>query len=282
MNLYGFFALFYKELLRFKKVALQTLVAPVVTALLYLMVFSHVLQERVSVYSGVGYSAFLVPGLIMMSIIQNAFANSSSSLIQSKVTGNLVFVLLSPLSPLEFFLAFMLAAAVRGMLVAATMYIVAVFFVPLPMYSPGVLLVFAFLASGVLGSLGIIAGIWANKFDHVATFQNFFIMPMSFLSGVFFSIHSLSVFLHDRRLPLRLPRGIRCQPGAQPADRDRGVSCPGGADHGVVADRLPPQGLTERELGSMPDAVIGRRYPHRFTCPAVTGGVRGRDRAPPG
>jgi ABC-2 type transport system permease protein len=194
MNLYGFFALFYKELLRFKKVALQTLVAPVVTALLYLMVFSHVLQERVSVYSGVGYSAFLVPGLIMMSIIQNAFANSSSSLIQSKVTGNLVFVLLSPLSPLEFFLAFMLAAAVRGMLVAATMYIVAVFFVPLPMYSPGVLLVFAFLASGVLGSLGIIAGIWANKFDHVATFQNFFIMPMSFLSGVFFSIHSLSPF----------------------------------------------------------------------------------------
>ena len=197
MNFHGFFALFYKELLRFNKVALQTLVAPVITALLYLMVFSHVLQDRVSVYSGVGYSAFLIPGLIMMSIIQNAFANSSSCLIQSEVTGNLVFVLLSPLSPLEFFLAFMLAATVRGMLVAVAMYAVASLFVPLPMYNAGVLLLFAFLASAVLGTLGIIAGIWADKFDHVAAFQNFFIMPLSFLSGVFYSIHSLPPFWRE-------------------------------------------------------------------------------------
>jgi ABC-2 type transport system permease protein len=194
MNFRGFSALFYKELLRFNKVALQTVVAPVITALLYLMVFSHVLQDRVSVYGGVDYSAFLIPGLIMMSIIQNSFANSSSSLIQSKVTGNLVFVLLSPLSPLEFFLAFMLAAAVRGMLVALAMYAVAAFFVPLPVHHVVALLMFAFLASAVLGTLGIIAGIWADKFDHVASFQNFVIMPLSFLSGVFYSIHSLSPF----------------------------------------------------------------------------------------
>lgn len=194
MNLYGFFALFYKELLRFNKVALQTVVAPVITALLYLMVFSHVIQDRVSVYNGMGYSAFLVPGLIMMSIIQNSFANSSSSLIQSKMTGNLVFILLSPLSPLEFFLAFMLAAAVRGMLVALAMYVVAGYFVSLPVHHAGILLLFAFLASAVMGTLGIIAGIWADKFDHVASFQNFVIMPLSFLSGVFYSIHSLSPF----------------------------------------------------------------------------------------
>ena len=194
MNFHGFFALFYKELLRFNKVALQTVVAPVITALLYLMVFSHVLQGRVSVYNGVDYNAFLVPGLIMMSIIQNSFANSSSSLIQSKVTGNLVFVLLSPLSPLEFFLAFMLAATVRGMLVALTMFVVSSFFVPLPVHHVAALLMFAFLASAVLGTLGVIAGIWADKFDHVASFQNFVIMPLSFLSGVFYSIHSLSPF----------------------------------------------------------------------------------------
>ena len=194
MNFHGFFALFYKELLRFNKVALQTVVAPVITALLYLMVFSHVLQGRVSIYNGVDYSAFLIPGLIMMSIIQNSFANSSSSLIQSKVTGNLIFVLLSPLSPLEFFLAFMLAATVRGMLVALTMFVVSSFFVSLPVHHVAALLMFAFLASAVLGTLGIIAGIWADKFDHVASFQNFVIMPLSFLSGVFYSIHSLSPF----------------------------------------------------------------------------------------
>ncbi|HKJ21532.1 MAG TPA: ABC transporter permease [Gammaproteobacteria bacterium] len=197
MNLYGFLTLFHKEVLRFRKVALQTLIAPMVTALLYLMVFAHVLEGRVQVYHGIAYSAFLIPGLIMMSIIQNAFANSSSSLIQSKVTGNLVFVLLSPLSALEFFLAFMLAATLRGVLVAVGMYLVAVIFIPLPVHHPFILLAFALLSSAVLGTLGIIAGIWAEKFDHIAGFQNFFIMPMSFLSGVFYSIHSLSPFWRE-------------------------------------------------------------------------------------
>ncbi len=113
----GFLALLYKELLRFWKVAVQTVVAPVVTALLYLLIFSHVLESHVEVYPGVSYTQFLVPGLVMMSMLQNAFANSSSSLIQSKITGNIVFVLLPPLSYLQFFGAYLIAAIVRGLVV---------------------------------------------------------------------------------------------------------------------------------------------------------------------
>lgn len=190
----GLATLFYKELLRFSKVWLQTLVAPVITALLYFLVFSHVLEEHVRVYEDVSYTAFLIPGLIMMSVIQNAFANSSSSLIQSKVTGNIVFVLLSPLSYLDFYLAFVLAAVVRGLAVGAGVGVVAVLFVDLPVHNIAVLLVFALLGSAVLGSLGVIAGIWAEKFDQLAGFQNFVVLPLSFLSGVFYSIHSLPPF----------------------------------------------------------------------------------------
>ncbi len=194
MNPTGFYTLFYKEVLRFGKVLLQTLIAPIITALLYLLVFSHVLAGRVEVFPGVVYTAFLVPGLVMMSVIQNAFANSSSSLIQSKVTGNLVFILLTPLSHLEFFLAFILAAAVRGMLVGAGVYLVSVFFVAVPVQHPLFVLAFVLLGSAVLGALGMIAGIWAEKFDQLAGFQNFIILPLSFLSGVFYSIHSLPAF----------------------------------------------------------------------------------------
>lgn len=194
MNWEGMFTLFYKELKRFGKVALQTVMAPIVTALLYLLVFSHVLEEHVRVYENVSYTAFLIPGLMMMSIIQNAFANSSSSLIQSKVTGNIVFVLLTPLSYLEFYLAFLFAAVVRGVVVGLGIFIVAVLFVSLPLHSVPWLIMFALVSSAVLGTMGIIAGIWAEKFDHMAGFQNFIIMPLSFLSGVFYSIHSLPEF----------------------------------------------------------------------------------------
>ena len=194
MKLRSLGTLFYKEVLRFYKVWLQTLLAPVVTSLLYLLVFSHVLEEHVHVYPGVSYTSFLIPGLIMMSIIQNAFANSSSSLIQSKVSGNIIFVLLTPVSYLEFFLAFVLAAIVRGIVVGIGVGLVAVFFVGLPVDHGMVLLLFALLNSAVLGSLGVIAGIWAEKFDQIAGFQNFVILPMSFLSGVFYSIHSLPPF----------------------------------------------------------------------------------------
>lgn len=186
--------LLYKEVLRFYKVWLQTLLAPIITALLYLLVFSHVLKEHVQVFPGVGYTAFLVPGLMMMSVIQNAFANSSSSLIQSKVSGNIVFVLLSPVSYLEFYLAFVLASIVRGVVVGLGVGLVAVLFIGLPVHSLAVLAAFALMSSAVLGSLGIIAGIWADKFDQLAGFQNFIILPFSFLSGVFYSIHSLPPF----------------------------------------------------------------------------------------
>jgi ABC-2 type transport system permease protein len=194
MNLTGLYTLFYKEVLRFGKVLLQTLIAPIVTALLYLLVFGHVFEGRVQVFPGVSYTAFLIPGLVMMSLIQNAFANSSSSLIQSKVTGNLVFIMLTPLSHLEFFLAFVLAAAVRGMLVGIGVYFAGTMFVSLPVQHLGFILLFAFLSSAVLGAIGVIAGIWAEKFDQLAGFQNFIIVPLSFLSGVFYSIHSLPGF----------------------------------------------------------------------------------------
>jgi ABC-2 type transport system permease protein len=190
----GFYTLFYKEMLRFWKVSFQTILAPVLTALLYLMIFSHVLEEHVQVYPGVRYSAFLVPGLVMMSLLQNAFANSSSSLIQSKVTGNIVFVLLPPLSHLEFYGAYVLAAAVRGLVVGLGVLLVTLFFVPVTIHSLFWILAFALFGAAILGTLGIIAGIWADKFDQLAAFQNFVIVPLTFLSGVFYSIHSLPDF----------------------------------------------------------------------------------------
>ncbi|MEW5942858.1 MAG: ABC transporter permease [Pseudomonadota bacterium] len=190
----GFYTLFYKELLRFWKVAFQTILAPLVTALLYLLIFSHVLAEHVQVYPGVPYTAFLIPGLVMMAVLQNAFANSSSSLIQSKVTGNIVFVLLPPLSHREFFLAYVLASVVRGLVVGAGVLLIAVLFIDLPLKHPLWVLSFALLGSAILGAMGVIAGIWADKFDQMAAFQNFVIMPLTFLSGVFYSIHSLPPF----------------------------------------------------------------------------------------
>ena len=190
----GVWTLFRKEILRFWKVSFQTVAAPLITALLYLLIFSHVLESHVQVYPGVSYTTFLIPGLMMMSLLQNAFANSSSSLIQSKVMGNIVFLLLTPLSYVEFFGAFLLAAIIRGLVVGACVWLVALFYVDLPVAHPLLILLFAILGGGLLGALGIIAGIWAEKFDQMAAFQNFIIMPLSFLSGVFYSIHSLPPF----------------------------------------------------------------------------------------
>ena len=190
----GVWTLFKKEIWRFWRVSFQTVAAPVMTALLYLLIFSHVLDKHVQVYPGVGYTQFLIPGLIMMSLLQNAFANSSSSLIQSKVMGNIVFLLLTPISYVEFFAAFLAAAMIRGLVVGLVIYLVAMCFIDLPMANPGWVMVFALLGSALLGAFGIVAGIWADKFDQMAAFQNFIIMPLSFLSGVFYSIHSLPPF----------------------------------------------------------------------------------------
>jgi ABC-2 type transport system permease protein len=191
----GWLALLYKELLRFWKVSFQTILAPVLTALLYLLIFSHVLESRVSVFEGrVAYTAFLIPGLVMMSVLQNAFANSSSSMIQSKITGNLIFVLVTPLSPLDLFAAYVLGAMVRGIVVGLGVFLVTGWFAPLSLAHPLWALAFALLGSTILGTLGLLAGIWADKFDQLAAFQNFLIMPLTFLAGVFYSIHSLPPF----------------------------------------------------------------------------------------
>ncbi len=190
----GFWTLFYKEVLRFWKVSFQTVAAPVLTSLLFLLIFSHVLERHVQVYEGVSYTSFLVPGLVMMSVLQNAFANSSSSLIQSKVTGNIIFVLLPPISYREFFAAYVLASIVRGAVVGLGVLLVTMGFVDLSWRGPLWIVGFAVLGGGIMGALGVVAGIWSDKFDQLAAFQNFFIMPLTFLSGVFYSIHSLPPF----------------------------------------------------------------------------------------
>ena len=190
----GFPTLLEKELLRFWKVSFQTVAAPVLTALLYLLVFGQALEGRVRMLDGAGYTAFLLPGLVMMSVLQNAFANSSSSLIQSKITGNVIFVLLPPISYAEFFCAYVLASMVRGLVVGLGVLAATVWFVELPLAAPAWAVAFALLGSAILGALGLLAGIWAEKFDQIAAFQNFVILPLTFLSGVFYSIHSLPAF----------------------------------------------------------------------------------------
>ena len=190
----GWQTLLYKEVLRFWKVAFQTIAGPVLTAMLYLLIFGHALEDHVKVYDQVGYTAFLVPGLAMMSLLQNAFANSSSSLIMSKVMGNLVFLMLTPLSYWHWFVAYVGAAVVRGLVVGVGVFIVSAFFTSVSFVAPVWIVVFAVMGAALMGTLGLIAGLWAEKFDQLAAFQNFVVMPMTFLSGVFYSIHSLPAF----------------------------------------------------------------------------------------
>ena len=190
----GWQTLFYKEVLRFWKVSFQTVAAPVLTAVLYLLIFGHVLEDHVKVYDRISYTAFLVPGLVMMSVLQNAFANSSSSLIQSKIMGSLVFVLLTPLSHRAWFVAYVGSSVVRGLVVGLGVFVVTMAFAWPQFAAPVWIAVFALLGAGLLATLGLIAGLWADKFDQLAAFQNFVVVPMTFLSGVFYSIQSLPPF----------------------------------------------------------------------------------------
>ena len=190
----GWQMLFYKEVLRFWKVGFQTVAAPVLTAALYLLIFGHVMQDHVKVYDRIDYATFLVPGLVMMSVLQNAFANSSSSLVQSKIMGNLVFLLLTPLSHWAWFVAYVGSSVVRGLVVGLGVFLVTLGFSTPEFAAPLWIVVFALLGAALLGALGLIAGLWADKFDQMAAFQNFLIMPMTFLSGVFYSINSLPSF----------------------------------------------------------------------------------------
>ncbi len=190
----GWQMLLYKEVLRFWRVSAQTIAGPILTALLYLLVFGQALEAHVKVYDKVSYTAFLVPGLAMMSLLQNAFANSSSSLVASKVMGNLVFLLLTPLSAWHWFVAYVGAAVVRGLVVGLGVLTVSLIFAVPSLAQPLWVLVFAVLGATLMGALGLVAGLWSEKFEQMAAFQNFVVMPMTFLSGVFYSIHSLPPF----------------------------------------------------------------------------------------
>ena len=190
----GFPTLLYKEVLRFWKVSFQTVAAPVLTTLLYLLVFAHALAAHVQAFPGVTYIQFLIPGLAMMAMLQNAFANSSSSIIQSKITGNIVFILLPPMAAGEIFAAYLLASMVRGLVVGIGVFAATLWLIPLPVPNPFWVLAFAIVGCGMLGTMGIIAGIWSEKFDQLAAFQNFLVMPLTFLAGVFYSMHSLPPF----------------------------------------------------------------------------------------
>jgi len=190
----GFPTLLKKEVARFWKVSFQTVAAPVLTTLLYLLVFSHALASHVQVFPGVTYVEFLIPGLAMMAVLQNAFANSSSSIIQSKLTGNMIFILLPPLSAGEIFAAYLLASMVRGLVVGIGVFAATMWLVPLPVREPMWAIAFALVASGMLGTMGIIAGIWSEKFDQLAAFQNFLVLPLTFLAGAFYSVHTLPPF----------------------------------------------------------------------------------------
>ena len=191
----GWKMLLYKEILRFWRVAFQTIAAPVLTAVLYLLIFGHVLSKQsVAGYAGVSYVAFLVPGLVMMSLLQNAFANSASSLVQGKIMGNLVFLQLTPLSHWHWYVAYVGASIVRGLMVGLGVYLVTLFYAPAQAAAPLWIAAFALLGSALMGTLGLLAGLWADKFEQMAVFQNFIVMPMTFLAGVFYSVHALPGF----------------------------------------------------------------------------------------
>ncbi|MBC8118207.1 MAG: ABC transporter permease [Burkholderiaceae bacterium] len=190
----SFRTLLTKEMLRFWKVSFQTIAAPVLTAVLYLLVFGHVLEEHVQALPGVSYTAFLIPGLVMMSVLQNAFANSSSSLIQSKIMGSLIFILLPPFSHWQLFGAYVGAAMVRGLVVGLGVFVITALFAPPSFAAPLWIIAFGVLGAAMLGTLGLIAGIWSDKFDQLSAFQNFIVMPATFLSGVFYSVQSLPSF----------------------------------------------------------------------------------------
>ncbi len=193
-NRAGFYTLFAREVWRFLKVSIQTILTPVITVLLYLLIFSSVIAGSRQMLPGVDFLTFLIPGLIIMAILQNSFANSSSSLFQSRLNGNVTFVLLAPISDFEFCLAFVGASVVRGLCVGVGVWLAAGFFAWVPPVRPLLALTLAVTASVALGSLGLVSAIIADKWDHIAAFQNFVIVPFSFLSGVFFAVSDLPPF----------------------------------------------------------------------------------------
>jgi ABC-2 type transport system permease protein len=191
INKVGLYTLIYKEISRFMSVYLQTLIAPAITTLLFYTIFALAFGGDERLVNGVSFMTFLAPGLIMMTMVQNAFMNSSSSLVLSKVMGNIVDILMPPLNSAELLIGFVTGSIARGVMVGIVTAIVLAFFEPFSFHSPGMLIVFALLGTMMLSTMGLMAGIWADKFDHIAAVTNFFITPMAFLSGTFYSIREL-------------------------------------------------------------------------------------------
>ncbi|NCX22050.1 MAG: hypothetical protein EBX17_02480, partial [Betaproteobacteria bacterium] len=187
----GTLVLLRKEVIRFRKVSVQTVLAPVLSAVLFLIVFQHVLAGRMNLPGEMSYAAFLVPGLAMMALQQNAFANSSSSLTQSKVTGNLVFLLLTPLPAWSWFVGYVGGGVVRGLVVGLAVWLSTLPFVWTWPVHPGYALAMLLIAAVLMSALGLLAGLWADKWDQLSLFQSFLINPLSFLAGVFYSVQSL-------------------------------------------------------------------------------------------
>ena len=191
MNMIGLQTLIKKEVGRFIAVYSQTIVAPVITTLLYYTIFALAFGGLRQMVGAVPYMQFLAPGLIMMTMVQNAFANTSSSIVISKVQGNIVDVLIPPLSATELFLGYIAGGVVRGLVVGLVAGATIALVVHLPIHSFGLIVVFAVLGTMMLASLGLAGGIWSEKFDHIAAVTNFIVTPLTFLSGTFYSMDSL-------------------------------------------------------------------------------------------
>lgn len=191
LNVVGLKTLVAREVGRFFKVYTQTIVAPVVTTLLFYTVFALAFGGITRTMGDVPYMAFLAPGLVIMGMVQNAFANSSSSVVISKVQGNIVDVLMPPLSATELYLGYVIGSVVRGVCVGFCTIVVMSIFIPMHIHSIGIILAFGFLGTLMMGALGLAGGIWSEKFDHIAAVTNFVVMPLTFLSGTFYSIDQL-------------------------------------------------------------------------------------------
>lgn len=196
VNWLGFWTLYTKEVKRFFNVGIQTVAAPAMTSWLFLLVMILALGKGVGEINGVPFSHFLFPGLIIMSVSQNSFSNTSSSITMGKMSGSIADVLIPPISNREFIIAFIAAATTRGMLVGLVTWLGALPFLPLFPVHPFITVISALLASMMLGFIGLLAGIWANKFDQLAIITNFIITPLTFLSGTFYSLTRLPEALH--------------------------------------------------------------------------------------
>ena len=193
-NYLSVWSLFKKEVLRFFKVGIQTIIGPAVSSLLFLAVFNLALGRSVQTINGIAFANFIAPGLIMMTILQNAFANSASSIGQAKSQGNIVDVLMAPLADIELTIGYVGGAMARGLICGIATSIVIYFFVPFSIYSFAALFFYAFMGSIMMGTLGTMVGVWADKWDQQQGITNFVVLPLTFLSGTFYSISRLPDF----------------------------------------------------------------------------------------